>query len=79
MRFEKASNPLARTGAVYSPPSGNTSLPSSCVLMSRRRRIVLTDCSIYSGWPSSTMSTAFLPMQKSAISSSTSGYVTFST
>ena len=43
------------------PPSGSMSLPCSGVWMSRRRSSVAISCSMYSGWPSSTTSTARLP------------------
>ncbi len=39
----------------------------------------MISCSMNSGWPSSTTSTARLPAQKSRISSGASGQVTFST
>ena len=52
------------------------SLPCSLVrdvAQSARRRMVAMSCSMNSGWPSSTTSTAALPAQKPVISSGTSG------
>ena len=45
---------------------------------SARRRSVAISCSMNSGWPSSSTSTAFLPAQNCVISSGTSGYTTLS-
>ena len=61
------------TPPVYSPAIGSMPLPSIRVWMSARRKMVFTACSMYSGWPSSTISTARLPAQKPVISSGTSG------
>ena len=56
--------PLVTTCGVYSPAIGSTSLPAILVWMSRRRRMVLSACSMNSGWPSSTIRIAFLPAAK---------------
>ena len=60
-----APGPSASTSTLYSPAAGSMSLPCSGVWMSRRRSSVAISCSMYSGWPSSTTSTARLPTQKS--------------
>ena len=59
-RSRKLLTPLTTTCGVYSPAIGSTSLPEILVWMSRRRRMVLSACSMNSGWPSSTMRIAFL-------------------
>ncbi len=60
---------LINTGAVYSPPIGSTSLPDTLVWnVARGAGWCCSDCSIYSGWPSSTISTAFLLAQNAATS-----------
>ena len=63
---QKAASPLPTTSGVYSPAIGSTSLPCSLVCRSALRRIWPTACSMKSGAPSSTTSTAFLPAQKPA-------------
>src|SRR5258708_13452057 len=72
-------NPTRSTSTVYSPNIGNGPLPTMRALTSCWRRIWHAACSIYSGWPSSTISTARLPLQNLTHSSDTSGYVTLST
>jgi ABC-type transport system substrate-binding protein len=68
-----ALTPLTITCGVYSPAIGSTSLPLIGVLTSWRRSVARTSCSIYSGWPSSTTSTARRPAQNAVISCGTSG------
>ena len=48
------------TPPVYSPAIGSMPLPSILVCTSARRRIVLTACSMNSGWPSSINQDGFL-------------------
>ena len=69
----KPPRPFSTTSEVYSPAIGSTSLPNTRVCRSALRSATLTACSRKSGWPSSTISTAFLPAQKSVISAGTSG------
>ena len=59
-----AGTPSRITPPVYSPAIGSMSLPWILVWMSARRRMVLTACSMNSGWPSSTIRIARLPSQK---------------
>src|SRR5262249_24712391 len=68
-----AATPLTSTSDVYSPALGRQPLPSTLVWMSERRSSVAICCSTYSGWPSSTTSTARLEAQKAFTSSGTSG------
>jgi hypothetical protein len=65
--------PSAMTSAVYSPPEGNMSLPCKGVCKSKRLSISANSCSMYSGWPSSSKSTAVLSLQKSMSSVGTKG------
>ena len=55
---------MPTTSGVYSPAIGSRPLPCSLVCRSALRRIWPIACSMKSGVPSSTTSTAFLPAQK---------------
>ena len=55
--------PAFSTPPVYSPAIGSIDLPSIRVCTSARRRMVLTFCSMKSGWPSSISRIDFLPAQ----------------
>src|SRR5262249_2328018 len=66
-------SPSLPTPPVYSPAIGSMPLPSTRVCTSARRRMVLTACSMNSGWPSSTTRIALLPAQKRTSSPSISG------
>ena len=72
-RSTKRARPAVSTPPVYSPAIGNTSLPWIRVCRSARRSTVFSACSMKSGCPSSTSSTARLPAQNPVTSSSTSG------
>ncbi len=65
--------PSTSTREEYSPAIGSTSFPAIAVSTPARRRMAFSACSRKSGWPSSTISTARLPRQNAARSSSTSG------
>jgi hypothetical protein len=68
-----ARTPCSTTPPVYSPAIGSTSLPCTRVATSALRNMLLTACSMKSGWPSSTSRTARLPAQNRTSSASTSG------
>ncbi len=70
----KLAMPVSTVSPVYSPAIGRQSLPCTRVpCTSCRRSTARIASSMYAGWPSSTTSTALLPVQNSTISSGTSG------